>query len=75
MINAIKSMYSVVRSVVKHKQETQYIIDIQLGVKQGDPSSFVLFMLFVNDIVDNIKTNLEGILTINKIIFFLIIKI
>ena len=56
MINAIKAMYSVVRTVVKHKQETKDIIDIQLGVKQGDPSSFVLFMLFVNDIVYNIKT-------------------
>ena len=72
MTNAIKAMYSVVRSVVKHKQETSDIIDIQLGVKQGDPSSSLLFMLFVNDIVDNINTNLDGIFTIYEIKLFLI---
>ena len=56
MTNAIKAMYSIVRSVVKHKQETSDIIDIKLGVKQGDPSSSLLFMLFVNDIIDNINS-------------------
>ena len=60
-------MYSVERSVVKYKQEISEIIDIQLGVKQGDPSSSLLFMLFVNDIVDNINTNLDGIFTINEL--------
>ena len=72
MTNTIKAMYSVVRSVVKHKQETSYSIDIQLGVEQGDPSSSLLFMLFVNYIIDNINTNLDGIFTINEIKFFLI---
>ena len=65
-------MYSVVRSVVKYKQEISDNIDIQLGVKQDDPSSSLLFMLFVNDIVDNINTNLDGIFTINEIRLFLI---
>ena len=72
MTNAIKAMYSVVRSVVKYKQEISDIIDIQLGVKQGDPSSSLLFMLFVNDIVDNINSSLDGIFTINEIKLFLI---
>ena len=72
MTNAIKAMYSIVRSVVKHKQETSDIIDIKLGVKQGDPSSSLLFMLFVNDIIDNINSDLDGIFTINEIKLFLI---
>ena len=72
MTNAIKAMYSLVRSVVKHKQETSDIIDIKLGVKQGDPSSSLLFMLFVNDIIDNINSDLDGIFTINEIKLFLI---
>lgn len=67
MTNAIKAMYSVVRSVILNKQETSDIIEIHLGVKQGDPSSSLLFMLFVNDIMDNINTNLDGIFTINEV--------
>ena len=71
MTRAIKAIYSVVRAVVRHKHKTSDIIDIQLGVKQGGPSSTLLFMLFVNDILDNINSNLDGIFTINEIKLFL----
>ena len=72
MTRAIKAMYSVVRAVVKHNHETSESIDIQLGVKQGDPSSSLLFMLFVNDILSNINSDLDGIFTINELKLFLI---
>ena len=72
MTSAIKAMYSVVRAVVRHKDKTSDIIDIQLGVKQGDSLSSLLFMLFINDILDNINSNLDGIFTINEIKLFLI---
>ena len=60
-------MYSVVRAVIRHKHKTSAIIDIQLGVKQGDPNSSSLFMLFVNYILENINSNLDSIFTINEI--------
>ena len=45
---------------------------MQLGVKQGDPSSSLLFMLFVNDILSNINSDLDGIFTISELKLFLI---
>ena len=43
------------------------------GLKQGDPSSRLLFMLFVNDIVDNINTDLSNIFSSNELKLFLIL--
>ena len=72
MTKAIKAMYSSVKSAVKHKGEISATIDSKLGVKQGDPSSSLLFMMFVNDIISNINTNLEGIVTIDELKLFLL---
>ena len=44
-----------------------------LGVKQGDPSSSLLFMMFVNDIISNINTNLEGIFSVDEVQLFLML--
>ena len=72
MTKAIKAMYSSVKSAVKHKGEISATIDSKPGVKQGDPSSSLLFMMFVNDIISNINTNLEDIVTINELKLFLL---
>ena len=69
MTKAIKAMYSSVKSAVKHKGEISATIDSELCVKQGDTSSF---MMFVNDIISNINTNLEGIVNINELKLFLL---
>ena len=65
-------MYSSVKSAVKHKKEISATIDSKLCVKQGNPSSLLLFMMFVNDIISNINTNLEGIVTIKELKLFLL---
>ncbi len=35
-----------------------------IGVKQGDPSSALMFMMFINDVTQNIDSNIEGIFTL-----------
>ena len=44
-----------------------------LGVKQGDSSSALSFMMFVNDILENINTNIPNIFTLNELKIFLIL--
>ena len=41
--------------------------------KQGDPSSPLLFMFFINDIVQNIKVGLDKIFTIDELQLFLML--
>ena len=62
LVNAIKSMYTTVKSCVKYNSTYLDFFDSSVGLKQGDPSSALSFMFFVNDIVQNINTNLQNVL-------------
>ena len=73
MINALKAMYSTVRSIIKHNRQTSSAITSNLGVKQGDPSSSLLFMMFVNDIITCVNTDLDGIFSTDDMKLFLIL--
>ena len=46
-------------------------LNSHMGPKQGDPSSPLMFMMFINDIVDNIIFDLENIFTVEQIRFFM----
>jgi len=65
-------MYTSVKAAVKMKSQISDHIISNTGVKQGDPCSSILFLMFVNDMVENINSNIEGIITINDIKFFLL---
>jgi hypothetical protein len=73
IVKALQSMYTTVKSCIRFKGTYSPFFESHIGLKQGDPSSPLLFMLFVNDITENINTNLEGIFTINEIKIFLLL--
>ena len=72
-VNALKSMYSTVKLCIKYNSSFSQIFDSYIGLKQGDPSSPLLFMLFVNDIANNINSDLDDIFTTNDLKLFLIL--
>ena len=71
-VNAIKSMYSVVKSYIKYNQLKSEFIESNIGVKQGDPASSILCLFFLNDILNSINTNLNGIINIDTLQLFLL---
>ena len=69
MIAALKAMYASIKIIVKYKTETSDVIQSFQGVKQGDASSSLLFMMYVNDIA----VNIDGIFTLNELELFLLL--
>ena len=72
-VNAWQSMYSVVKSCIRYRSSTSRFYNSYNGLKQGDPSSPLLFMLFINDIVQNINVGLDNIFTIDEMRLFLLL--
>ena len=66
-------MYTTVKSCVRFKSTYTSFFDSYAGLKQGDPSSPLLFMLFVNYMIGNINADLGNIFTLNEMKFFLIL--
>lgn len=60
-------MYSVVISCVQYKSNLSEYFTSHIGLKQGDPSSSLLFLFFVNDKTDHINTDIEGIFTADEL--------
>ena len=73
MTNAIKAMYSTVRSIIKHNRQTSNTITSNVGVNQGDPSSSLLFMMFENDTITSINADLDDIFSTEELKLFLVL--
>ena len=61
------------RSTIKHNRQTSPTIPSYLEVKQWDPRSSLLFMMFVNNIVASINTNINGIFSVDEMKLHLIL--
>jgi hypothetical protein len=48
-------MYSSVTACVRHNSCTTYVCASHQGVKQGEPLSPIMFLLFVNDMKNRLK--------------------
>lgn len=44
-----------------------------MGVKQGDPSSSLLLLFFVNDITASINENIDGVFTIDELKIYILL--
>ena len=54
---AIKSIYSVTRCVLKSFGKLSEVFETHTGIKQGASSSVILFIIFMDDIIDTLKEN------------------
>ena len=73
LVKTLNAMYSVVKSCVRHRSAYSRFFHSYIGLKQGDPCSPILFMLFINDIVQNIKSNSNDIFTVDDMQLFLLL--
>ena len=73
MVCAFKSMYNSVKTCVHYISSHCEYFDSGIGLKQGDPCSPIIFMMFVNDIGSHINDNIPDIFTINEMKLFLLL--
>ena len=52
---ALKSIYSVTRCVLKGFGKLSEVFETHTGIKQGASSSVILFIIFMDDIIDKLK--------------------
>ena len=72
IVTAMKAMYKV-KVCIRHNQSYSDFISLHFGVMQGDPSSPMIFMTFMNDITQSINSNLNEVFTFEDVIFFLLL--
>ena len=73
LVKAISSMYSVVKSCIRYRSSYSNFITSDIGLKQGDPSSPLMFMLFINDITLNINSDFDSIFTIDELQIYMLL--
>ena len=57
LFHSLKSIYSVTRCVLKGFGKLSEVFETHTGIKQGASSSVILFIIFMDDIIDHLKEN------------------
>ena len=57
LLEALKAMYLCTRCVLKSAGKLSDVFYTYSGIKQGAPSSVILFIIFMDDIIDILKKN------------------
>ena len=73
MIKALQAMYQSVKACVRYKNVSSSFFNIHSGVKQGDPLSPVLFILFINDLLVSSSVDDTAVVTVNQINLFMLL--
>ena len=72
MLKALFAMYQSVKSCVRYKGKCSNFFNTDTGVKQGDPLSPVLFIFFINDIINSTSDDNDELLTLNDVNIFML---
>ena len=74
MIKALQSMYNSVKACVRYNNKCSQFFDINAGVKQDDPLSPVLFIFFINDILESTSNENGDAMSINGFNLFMLLN-
>ena len=73
IVKQLRSMYSSVKSCVKHLNCLPDFFSSDIGLFQGEIMSPILFSLFINDIEQSLQTNLLDGISLDQITIFLLL--
>ena len=73
MLRIIRSMYNIVKSCVKHCGQFSDLMDISIGLKQGENLSPIMFSLFLEDLEIYLQGNVDSGLSLNDLTLILLL--
>jgi hypothetical protein len=73
MVQAVKAIYETVKICIRHNACMSDSVNSHVGVKQGDPLSPLMFMFFINDICENVNSDVDDLFTVGELKVFMLL--